>query len=65
MKLSEKQQSFSDLFYAFVKSRLNFEHFGNNMNLTLDVLTKICTLTYVVRQIPKLVFLNTLSQATW
>ena len=65
MKLSEKQQSFSDLFSAFVKSRLNFEHFGNNMNLTLDVLTKICTHTYVVRQIPKLVFLNTLSQATW
>ena len=60
MKLSEKQQSFSDLLSAFLKSRLNFEHFGNNMNLTPDVLTKIRTHKYVVRQIPKLVFQSTL-----
>ena len=53
MQYSEKQKTFSDLVSLFLKSRLNFESYGRNMNLIAYVLTKIRTPKCVVRQISK------------
>ena len=45
MQLSQKQKTFSQFLAAFLKSRLNFKHFGKKMTLTAFVCRKL--------QIPK------------
>ena len=39
--LSQKQKTFSPFFSAFLKSTLNFEHFGKKMTLIADVFPKL------------------------
>ena len=41
MHLSQKHESFSELFCAFLKSILNFENFQTEMPLTANVYSKI------------------------
>ena len=49
----KEEKDFSDLFSPCLKSRLNFEHLGNNMSTIAYVLTKIQTPKHVVRQMSK------------
>ena len=44
MQLSMKQKIFSQLFVAFLKPRLNFEHFEKTMNLAAFVFPKLRSL---------------------
>ena len=53
MKLPRKEETFSDLFSAFLKPILNSEHFQKNMKLLGYVLTKIRTSNDIVRQMSK------------
>ena len=43
MKLSQKQNTFSELFAAFLKSSLNFKHFEKKMTLIAFVFWKLST----------------------
>ena len=41
IQLSQKQKNFSDLFFAFLKSILNFKHLPKKMTLIADVFPEI------------------------
>ena len=41
MQLSQKQKSFSELFFSFLKSILNFKHVPKKMTLVADVFLEI------------------------
>ena len=47
--LSEKQNTFSQYFSAFLKSTLNFEHFQKKMTLIADVFPKLPSLKKMIR----------------
>ena len=47
--LSEKQNTFSQFFSAFLKSTLNFEHFQKKMTLIADVFPKLPSPNEVIR----------------
>ena len=49
MQLSQKQETFSDFFSAFLKSRLNFEEIQKKMTLIAHVFPKLRTCENVVR----------------
>ena len=49
MHLSQKQQTFSQFVFAFLKFVLNFEHFQKKINLRVDVFPKLRTPKGVVR----------------
>ena len=53
MKLSQKQETFSQISSALLKSTLNFEHFENNMTLIAHVFLKLGTPRKVVKQMSK------------
>ena len=41
MQLSQRQKTFSGFIAAFLKARLNFEHFQKKMTLITDVFPKL------------------------
>ena len=43
MQLSEKLETFSPFFIAFLESALNFEHFEKKMSLIAQVFLKLLT----------------------
>ena len=43
MQLSQKQEFFSEFFFAFLKSTLNFEAFQQKKNLVADFSPKLRT----------------------
>ena len=43
MRLSQKQEIFSQIFFAFLKSTLNFELFQKKNNLIADFFPKLRT----------------------
>ena len=47
--LSQKQNTFSQFFSAFLKSTLNFEHFQKKINLIADVFPKLPSAKKVIR----------------
>ena len=47
--LSEKQDTLSQYFSAFLKSTLNFEHFLKKMTLIADVFPKLPSLKKMIR----------------
>ena len=47
--LSQKQQTFSEFFSAFLKSTLNFEHFQNKMTLIADIFPQLPSPKMVIR----------------
>ena len=47
--LSQKQKTFSQFFYAFLKSTLNFERFQKKMTLIADVFPKLPCPKKVIR----------------
>ena len=47
--LSEKQNTFSQYFSAFLKSTLNIEHFQKKMTLIADVFPKLPSLRKMIR----------------
>ena len=47
--LSEKLNTFSQLFSAFLKSTLNFEHFQKKMTLIADVFPKLPSPNKMIR----------------
>ena len=47
--LSQKQNTFSQFGYAFLKSTLNFEHFQKKINLIADVFPKLLSPKNVIR----------------
>ena len=47
--LSQKQQTFSEFFFLFLKSSLNFEHFQKNMTLIAHVFAKLPSPKKVIR----------------
>ena len=49
IRLSQKQKTFSEFFYAFLKSTLNFEHFQKNMTFLADVFLKLPSPNKVIR----------------
>ena len=49
MHLSQKQKAFSQLYWAYFKSTLNFEHFEKRMTLIAYVFPKLRTRKSVVR----------------
>ena len=49
--LSQKQQTFSQFFSAFLKSTLNFEHFQKKMTLIAHVFPKLPSPKKVIRRI--------------
>ena len=51
--LSQKQKIFSELFSAFFKSALNFQHFQKKMTLIAYVFPKLPTTKTLLRQMPK------------
>ena len=53
MSLSKKQKVFSQLFSAFFKYALNFEHFQKKMTLLAYVFAKLPTTKDVLRQMLK------------
>ena len=53
MHLPQKQKIFSELFSAFFKSALNFEHFQKKMTLIAYVFPKLTTTKNVLRQMSK------------
>ena len=53
MQLCQKRKTFSQFFSAFLKSRLNFEHFQTNMTLIAYIFRKLQTGKDVVRQMFK------------
>ena len=53
MHLCQKQKIFSQFFYAFFKSALNFEHFQKKMTLIVYVFPKLPTTKNLLRQMSK------------
>ena len=53
MHLSQKQKIFSQYFFAFFKSGLNFEFFQKKMTLIAYVILKLTTTKNVLRQLSK------------
>ena len=53
MHLPQKQKYFSELFFKFSESNLNFEHFQKKMTLIAYVFPQVRTLKYVVRKMSK------------
>ena len=49
MELSQKQKTFCQLFFAFLKSILNFTHFLKKMTLIANVFAKLKALKNFVR----------------
>ena len=49
VRLSQKQKTFSNFFFAFLKSTLNFEHFEKKMTLIADVFPKLPCPKKVIR----------------
>ena len=49
IQLSQKQKNFSDLFFAFLKSILNFKHLPKKMTLVADVFLVIRSPKNMVR----------------
>ena len=49
MHLSQKQKRFSEVFCAFFKSTLHFEHFRKKMTLIAYVFPKLPTQKYLLR----------------
>ena len=49
MQLSKKQKSFSEFFAAFLKSRLDFEHFETKYDLQSFFISEITDSENVVR----------------
>ena len=49
MQLLQKHKTFSQFFAAFLKARLNFEHFLKKMTLIAHAFWKLCTPKAVVR----------------
>ena len=47
--LSQKQKTFSQFGYPFLKSTLNFEHFQKKINLIADVFPKLPSPKNVIR----------------
>ena len=47
--ISQKKQTFSHFFSAFLKSTLNFEHFQKKMTLIADVFPKLPSPKKVIR----------------
>ena len=47
--LSQKQKTFSQCFYPFLKSTLNFEHFEKKMTLIADVFPKFPSRKMVIK----------------
>ena len=47
--LSQKQKTFCQIFTAFLKSTLNFEHFQKKMTLIADVFSKLPSPKKVIR----------------
>ena len=47
--LSQKQETFSQFFYALLKSTLQFEHFQKKMALIADVFSKLLARKKVLR----------------
>ena len=47
--LSQKQKTFSQFGSAFLKSKLNFEHFQEKINLVADVFRKLPSPKIVIR----------------
>ena len=41
IQLSEKQKTFSEFFFAFLKSIINFKHFKKKMALIADVVPEL------------------------
>ena len=50
MQLFKKQKNFSELFFAFLKSTLTFEHFEKKLLLITYIFPQFQTLKYMVRQ---------------
>ena len=48
--LSQKQKTFSEFFFRFLKSTLNFEHFQKKITLIADVFPKLPSPKLVVRE---------------
>ena len=46
--LSQKQKTFSEFFYGFLKSTLNFEHFEKKINLIADIFPKLPSTKIVI-----------------
>ena len=53
LQFSQKQKAFSQLFYDFLKSALNFEYLQNKMTCRADVFPKLRTLKNVVRYLSR------------
>ena len=53
MQLSQKKKLFSGFVCAFLKAKLNFEHFQKKMTFIADILPKLQTPKNVVTQISK------------
>ena len=53
MLVSRKQQTFSEFFSSFLKTRLNLAHFQKKMTLIADVFRKLMTPKNMVRSMPK------------
>ena len=53
MQLSRKEKTFSQFVSAFLKCRLNFEHFQKKMTLIADLFHKLLIPKSVVKHLPK------------
>ena len=53
MHLSQKQNTFSQFFFAFSESALNFEHFQKKLNLIAFVVPSLPTTKEVRRKMSK------------
>ena len=53
MQLSQKQKTFSQFFFVFLKSRSNFEHIKKKITLIANVFPKLQTSKKPVRSISK------------
>ena len=53
MHLSQKQKIFSEYFFAFFESALNFEHFQKKRTFIAYVFPKLTTTKNVLRQMSK------------
>ena len=49
IRLSQKQKTFCQFFFAFLKSTLNFEHFQKKMTLIADVFSKLPSPNKMIR----------------
>ena len=53
MHLSQKEKIFSEIFFAFFESPLNFEHFQKKRTFIAYVFSKLPTTKNVLRQMSK------------